>query len=579
MAAQAAPDHLLAQKLGAERADAQNVGDGVGVPSLGQHGHGHHAANLLAEAAGTADRVHHLAQQCSFARFALRGAGALAGRELALELLDLWTCGFAESLVERVAGLDLAGVDQERARAGEPAALIVVVAEQLEMAGMEGRAFAFLGVAALEAGDPLEHQLGDGGVLADHDEDRRHANPRALPALELACVMAVERGQPGPEHGRQVKGAELGGARGGLRQVLADMLPEIAVDDRVDADEVVAHRHAGQLHDAALDRVHQAEIRHDPGEEIALGIARTPQEEGRGREVVDGAHALRQLAVQRLDAVDPEPRGFLVLGRLLLVVAGQRALGVGANLVAIAVVGLVVDDVDAVVVEQLATGPLQHLRVRFRRFERLRIVSLQEASRDFRERQRLPMLKGVIVGDDDLRAPDLRQHFRRRDLAGLIIVVRLARQQYAKPILDCDTGRDDQEGAGEILGVLPRSVDRLPGDQHGHDGRLAAPGRHLHGQAEEFGIGLLVGFGDLIQKTLRRRALRRDLGKPDDRLDGFNLAEERGWASELMMAPVLQKSLRYARDAPIGWVAQGPPSSEIATDLVDKRVFGIGFEV
>jgi hypothetical protein len=30
------------------------------------------------------------------------------------------------------------------------------------------------------------------------------------------------------------------------------------------------------------------------------------------------------------------------------------------------------------------------------------------------------MLEGVIVGDDDLRAPDLRQHFRRRDLAGLI---------------------------------------------------------------------------------------------------------------------------------------------------------------
>ena len=195
LAAQAAPDHLLAQKLGAEGADAQDVGDGVGVPAFGQHGHRDDAADLLAEAAGTADGVHHLAQQCGFARFALRGAGALAGRELALELLDLRTGGFAESLVERVAGLDLAGVDQQRARAGEAAALIVVVAEQLEMAGMEGRALAFLGVAALEAGDPLEDQLGDGGVLADHDEDRRHADPGALPALELACVMAVERGQ------------------------------------------------------------------------------------------------------------------------------------------------------------------------------------------------------------------------------------------------------------------------------------------------------------------------------------------------------------------------------------------------
>jgi len=38
---------------------------------------------------------------------------------------------------------------------------------------------------------------------------------------------------------------------------------------------------------------------------------------------------------------------------------------------AIAVVGLVVDDVDAVVVEQLAARPLQHLGVGFRRLERL----------------------------------------------------------------------------------------------------------------------------------------------------------------------------------------------------------------
>ena len=129
--------------------------------------------------------------------FALRAAGAFAGRELALELLDLGTGGVAEALVERIAGFDLAGVDQQRARAGKAAALVVIVAEQLEMAGMEGRALALLRIAALEAGDPLEHQLGDRGVLAHHDEHRRHADPGALPALELALVMAVERVQRG----------------------------------------------------------------------------------------------------------------------------------------------------------------------------------------------------------------------------------------------------------------------------------------------------------------------------------------------------------------------------------------------
>ena len=179
-----------------------------------------------------------------------------------------------KSLVERVAGFDLAGVDQQRARAGEAGALVVVVAEQLQMAGMKGRALAFLGVAALEAGDPFEHQLGDRGVLAHHDEDGRHADPGALPALELALIVAVERVQRGLQRVGQVEGAELGGARGGLRQVLADVLPQVAIDDRIGLHEVVAHRHARQLDDAALDRVHQAEIGHDPGEERALLIAR-----------------------------------------------------------------------------------------------------------------------------------------------------------------------------------------------------------------------------------------------------------------------------------------------------------------
>ena len=54
-AAQAAADDLLAQELGAERADAEDVGDGVGVPALGEHGDRHDAADRLAELADLAD--------------------------------------------------------------------------------------------------------------------------------------------------------------------------------------------------------------------------------------------------------------------------------------------------------------------------------------------------------------------------------------------------------------------------------------------------------------------------------------------------------------------------------------------
>ncbi|XKG59463.1 hypothetical protein LG334_22350 [Caenispirillum salinarum] len=48
-------------------------------------------------------------------------------------------------------------------------------------------------------------------------------------------------------------------------------------------------------------------------------------------------------------------------------------------------------------------------------------------------------------------------------------------------------------------------VDRLPRDRHGHDRRLAAARRHLHGHAEELGIGLIVGAFDVLQEPCRRR--------------------------------------------------------------------------
>ena len=51
-AAKAAPDDLLAEKLGAEGADAEDVRHGIGVPALGEHRDRDDAADLLAELAG-----------------------------------------------------------------------------------------------------------------------------------------------------------------------------------------------------------------------------------------------------------------------------------------------------------------------------------------------------------------------------------------------------------------------------------------------------------------------------------------------------------------------------------------------
>ncbi len=367
--------------------------------------------------------------------------------------------------------------------------------------------------------------------------------------------MAVERTEGRPKHIRKIEGAQFIGARRGLRQIFTDMFPQVAIDDRISLREIVGDRHAGQLDDAALDRVHEAEIRHHPREQDPFIITRSAKEEGSGGQVIDDAHALRQFAAQRFDAVDPESGGLFVLGSLLLVVPCQRTFDVTANLVPVAMMRLVINHVNAVVIQQLAASSREHLGIGFRGPERFGRIALQKAARDLGQRQGLAMLKRMVIGDHDLGAADFRQHFRRHDFACLVVIVGLARQQHAKTVADGDARGDDQKGAGEILRILTGRVHRLPGDQHGHHGGLAAAGRHLHGQAEKLWVGFLVGLADLIQQSFRRSAFRSDFGQPYDSFDRFDLAEERTRADEFMVPPMFEQPLRRPGYAPVGRIA------------------------
>jgi hypothetical protein len=131
LAAQGAADHLLAQELRAEGADAEHVGDRVGVPAFGEHRDRHHAADRAAELPGLADGVHDLAQQFLVGEV-LAGAGvAGALDDLAAEALDLVGGHVAELVVQRVAGFELLAVDQQGVGARQRiAGGFVEVAEQ-----------------------------------------------------------------------------------------------------------------------------------------------------------------------------------------------------------------------------------------------------------------------------------------------------------------------------------------------------------------------------------------------------------------------------------------------------------------
>ena len=121
-------------------------------------------------------------------------ARAIAGAldDLAAEALDLVGRHAAEIVVERIAGFELLAVDQQRVRARRAGCRgLVEVAEQREAAVLQrGRAILVL---AMEAGDVVVDQLGDGRVVADDDEAGRHADAGFFPELERLFVVAVER--------------------------------------------------------------------------------------------------------------------------------------------------------------------------------------------------------------------------------------------------------------------------------------------------------------------------------------------------------------------------------------------------
>ena len=124
LAAEGAADDLLAQQLRAEGADAENVGDRVGIPALGEHGNRDDAADGAAELAGLADGVHDFAQQFLVGDVLAgsRVAGALD--DLAAEAVDFVGGHGAEVVVERIAGFELLAVDEQGVRPRERVAVV-----------------------------------------------------------------------------------------------------------------------------------------------------------------------------------------------------------------------------------------------------------------------------------------------------------------------------------------------------------------------------------------------------------------------------------------------------------------------
>ncbi len=110
-------------------------------------------------------------------------------------------------------------------------------------------------------------------------------------------------------------------------------------------------------------------------------------------------------------------------------------------------------------------------------------------------------------------------------------------------------------------------VQRLPGDEHGHDHGLARFGRHLERDPGQPGVVRGVLRIDLLA-PVAVTVPARDLREEDRGLRGFPLAEQHSIFA-FGAGPVLQEFPARRRRAVVAALA---PQVDIATKLVDHRV-------
>ena len=155
-----------------------------------------------------------------------------------------------------------------------------------------------------------------------------------------------------------------------------------------------------------------------------------------------------------------------------------------------------------------------------------RVAAGQDALGQLAGRDLLAQQEGVEVGDHDLGAVEPFHQLGRHHVELAVVVVGVVGQQHAQAVADGDARRDDEERVAEagVLRVVDL-VERVPGDEHRHDHRLAAAGGHLEGHAVELGVGGLVGLAQLVGQVLLA-GLADALGEVDRRLGRLDLAEE-----------------------------------------------------
>ena len=149
------------------------MGDGVGVPAFREHGDRDDAAHMRPQGAGPAHGVDDFAEDFRISHL-VGGGCAMHLCVFAFILRDLGGEDFFVVFIHHAGVFQGIGVDQDGAWFVEGLVGVrIEVGEEIEQAGGNECGLAIGGGGFLITGDVLENLFGNGGVIADDDEDRR----------------------------------------------------------------------------------------------------------------------------------------------------------------------------------------------------------------------------------------------------------------------------------------------------------------------------------------------------------------------------------------------------------------------
>ena len=169
---------------------------------------------------------------------------------------------------------------------------------------------------------------------------------------------------------------------------------------------------------------------------------------------------------------------------------------------------------------------------------------------------------------------DVAEHVGRDELAAAVVAVRVVRLEHAQAVPDGDAGRDDEKAAREASCCcgMTDGVDRLPGDEHRHDGRLAGAGGHLQREADQFGVRVVVGVGEVLRGTFAGLP-----GWGATSVSQMSVSTASTWQKNGRMLLKLWCRQCWSSRAVSGVtcqstrIGQAPPRFDVLADLVDDR--------